>query len=109
MYPPSQSALVLGARLRRHPVITSKDARRMDEFMHYGVLPASRPSVIPESISARSMRSAAARSAAPASAARTIEQEYANYLKGGPRKISPFFIPASIVNMIGGHLSIKYG
>jgi 3-oxoacyl-[acyl-carrier-protein] synthase II len=39
----------------------------------------------------------------------TIEQEHDNWLKGGPRKISPFFIPASIINMISGHLSIKYG
>jgi 3-oxoacyl-[acyl-carrier-protein] synthase II len=39
----------------------------------------------------------------------TIESEYDAFLKGGPRKISPFFVPASIINMIAGHLSIKYG
>src|SRR5690348_14893969 len=40
----------------------------------------------------------------------TIEEEYGAYLKAGsPRKISPFFVPATIVNMISGHLSIKYG
>ena len=39
----------------------------------------------------------------------TIEEEYGTYLKGSPRKISPFFVPATIVNMISGHLSIKYG
>jgi 3-oxoacyl-[acyl-carrier-protein] synthase II len=40
----------------------------------------------------------------------TIEEEYGSYLKAGsPRKISPFFVPATIVNMISGHLSIKYG
>ena len=39
----------------------------------------------------------------------TIEREHKALLEGGPRKISPFFVPASIVNMIAGHLSIKYG
>jgi 3-oxoacyl-[acyl-carrier-protein] synthase II len=38
-----------------------------------------------------------------------IEREHSNLLNGGPRKISPFFIPASIVNLAAGHASIRYG
>jgi 3-oxoacyl-[acyl-carrier-protein] synthase II len=90
--------------------ITSKDARRMDEFMHYGVA-AGIQSVTDSGIdfSKLDLDRCGAVCGAGIGGLGTIEQEYANFVKGGPRKISPFFIPASIVNMISGHLSIKYG
>ena len=39
----------------------------------------------------------------------TIERNYGAYLRAGPRRISPFFVPSSIINMVSGNLSIKYG
>ena len=39
----------------------------------------------------------------------TIENNHQKYLNGGPRKISPFYIPGSIINMISGHVSIMHG
>jgi 3-oxoacyl-[acyl-carrier-protein] synthase II len=90
--------------------ITPKDARRMDEFMHYGVA-AGIQAVTDSGIdfSKLDTERCGAVCGAGIGGLGTIEQEYDNYLKGGPRKISPFFVPASIVNMIAGHLSIKYG
>jgi 3-oxoacyl-[acyl-carrier-protein] synthase II len=90
--------------------ITPKDARRMDEFMHYGVA-AGIQAVTDSGIdfSKLDAERCGAVCGAGIGGLGTIEQEYDNYLKGGPRKISPFFVPASIVNMIAGHLSIKYG
>jgi 3-oxoacyl-[acyl-carrier-protein] synthase II len=38
-----------------------------------------------------------------------IEREHSKFLQGGPSKISPFFIPASIINLASGHISIRYG
>ena len=90
--------------------ISAKDARRMDDFMHYGV--ASGIQAVQDSgldFNKVDLDRCGAVCGAGIGGLGTIEQEYANFLKGGPRKISPFFVPASIVNMIAGHLSIKYG
>jgi 3-oxoacyl-[acyl-carrier-protein] synthase II len=91
--------------------ISPKDARRMDEFMHYGVA-AGIQAMTDSGIDMSKLDPArcGAVCGAGIGGLGTIEEEYGAYLKAGtPRKISPFFVPATIVNMISGHLSIKYG
>jgi len=88
-----------------------KEARRMDEFQHYGVA-AGVQAVADSGIDFS--KEDAARCGAVCGAGIgglwTIEAEYGDYLKANnPRKISPFFVPATIINMIAGHLSIRYG
>src|SRR5580658_3537113 len=91
--------------------IAPKDARRMDDFMHYGVA-AGMQAMVDSGFEVE--KSDATRCGAIMGAGigglGTIEAEYDDYLKAhNPRKISPFFVPATIINMIAGHLSIKYG
>jgi 3-oxoacyl-[acyl-carrier-protein] synthase II len=91
--------------------IPPKEARRMDDFMHYGVA-AGVQAVTDSGIDFQ--QSDPTRCGAVCGAGIgglwTIESEYDAYLKAmSPRKISPFFVPATIINMIAGHLSIRYG
>jgi 3-oxoacyl-[acyl-carrier-protein] synthase II len=91
--------------------IAPKDARRMDDFMHYGVA-AGMQAMVDSGFDVE--KSDATRCGAIMGAGigglGTIESEYDDYLKAhNPRKISPFFVPATIINMIAGHLSIRYG
>jgi 3-oxoacyl-[acyl-carrier-protein] synthase II len=88
-----------------------KEARRMDDFMHYGV--AAGVQAVTDSgidFSKTDPQRAGVVCGAGIGGLWTIEQDYEAYLKArNPRKMSPFFVPAIIVNMISGHLSIRYG
>jgi 3-oxoacyl-[acyl-carrier-protein] synthase II len=100
---------VKGFELEKY--ITPKEARRMDPFMHYGV--AAGMQAVADSgldFSKTDPHRCGAVCGAGIGGLWTIESEYGEYLsaQNNPRKISPFFVPASIVNMIAGHLSIKY-
>src|SRR2546423_4459871 len=83
----------------------------MDEFMHYGV--AAGVQAVTDSgldFSKTDPDRCGAVCGAGIGGLWTIETEHSEYLKANnPRKISPFFVPATIINMIAGHLSIKYG
>jgi 3-oxoacyl-[acyl-carrier-protein] synthase II len=91
--------------------IAPKEARRMDEFMQYGV--AAGMQAVTDSgadFSKLDAERCGVISGAGIGGLSTIESEHGAYLEANsPRKISPFFIPSSIINMISGHLSIKYG
>jgi 3-oxoacyl-[acyl-carrier-protein] synthase II len=91
--------------------LSAKDQRRMDEFMQYGVA-AGMQAVVDSGTDFETVDRdrCGAIMGSGIGGLGTIESEYHAFLKANsPRKISPFFIPATIVNMIAGHLSIQYG
>ena len=87
-----------------------KDSRKADRFMHYGVAACTEAF---EDAGLEVTESRAHRfgviMGSGIGGLNTIEQNYERYQNGGARRISPFFVPGSIVNMISGHVSIKYG
>ncbi len=92
------------------PYISAKDARRMDAFMQYGVvagMQAMRDSelVVTEANSDR----IGVLMGSGMGGLESIEVTYDKYLEThSPKKVSPFFIPASIINLVSGHLSIAF-
>lgn len=90
--------------------ISRKDARKMDAFIQYGVaagIQAMQDSGL-EITEANASRIGAAIGSGIGGLG-LIEENHTALVNGGPRKISPFFVPSTIVNMIAGHLSIMYG
>jgi 3-oxoacyl-[acyl-carrier-protein] synthase II len=91
--------------------LSAKDQRRMDEFMQYGVAAGMQAVMDSGTDFLKVDRDrCGAIMGSGIGGLGTIESEYHAFLKANsPRKISPFFIPATIVNMVAGHLSIQYG
>lgn len=90
--------------------LSSKDVRKMDPFMHFGMvagIQAFEDSGL-EVTEANAPRIGVAIGSGIGGLP-GIEKGTQAYLAGGPRKISPFYVPSNIINMISGHLSIKYG
>ncbi len=90
--------------------ISDKEAKKMDVFIHYGIAAgcqAFENSGI-EVTEANAERIGVAIGAGIGGIT-GIESGHNAFLKGGPRRISPFFVPSNIINMISGNLSIKYG
>ena len=92
------------------PFLTTKDARKMDPFIQYGMvagMQAMQDSGL-EVTEANASRIGAA-IASGIGGIESIADTSVLLQERGPRRISPFFVPGSIINMISGNLSIKYG
>lgn len=94
--------------------IAAKDARHMDRFIHYGMAAAI------QAVQDAGLATGDALNEEQAERIGTligsgigglpaIEDTHSEYLERGARRISPFFIPASIINMVSGHVSIRFG
>ena len=90
--------------------LTPKEARRMDLFIHFGMaagIQAFRDSglvVTPDNAERLGVNIGAG-----LGGIHTIESTHAECMASGPRKISPFFVPGTIINMVAGNLSIMFG
>ena len=87
-----------------------KDARKIDTFIHYGI--GSCVDAIEDGgleITDENRHRIGIAMGAGIGGLETIEDNHSKFLKGGPRRVSPFFIPGSIINMTSGNVSIRYG
>jgi 3-oxoacyl-[acyl-carrier-protein] synthase II len=94
--------------------IPEKEARHMDRFIHLGIAAAFQAvadSGLPtgEALTEELATRIGCNIGAGIGGLPMIEQTHAELVARGPRRISPFFVPASIINMISGHVSIQHG
>ena len=92
-------------------IITVKDTKKMDPFIQYGLVAcdeALKQSGLLDLPSLDFDRIGCALGSGIGGLS-TIENNHSQLLASGPRRVSPFYIPASIVNMISGHVAMKYG
>src|SRR6201995_3198908 len=93
-----------------HQFVEKKEARKMGRFIHFALAASEEAmkhsglEVTPEIAD-----NVGVHIGSGIGGFDVIEREHTNLMNGGPRKISPFFIPASIVNMAAGQISIRYG
>ena len=90
--------------------MSPKDVKKMDAFIHYGI--AASLMAMDDSgleVTEENAERIGAIVGAGIGGILGIEEQTAKYLEGGPRKISPFYIPSTIINMLPGQLSIMKG
>ncbi len=109
----SSFATTFGGVIRNFDIseyIPAKDAKRMDGFIHYGI--AAGCQAIEDSgleVTEENAERIGVAIGSGIGGITGIEDCRMTYEKSGPRRISPFFVPGNIINMISGNLSIKYG
>ena len=106
------AAEVKGFRIEDY--IPAKEARHMDTFIHYGLaasMQAVRDAGLPtnEALSEEQAERIGCLVGSGIGGLPLIEETHGELMAKGPRRITPFFVPASITNMISGHVSIRYG
>ncbi len=94
--------------------ISAKEARTMDSFIHFGVAAASqavRDANLPfgEALQHEQSTRIGCLIGSGIGGLPLIEETHIEFVKRGARRISPFFVPATIVNMIAGHVAIRFG
>ena len=93
-----------------HAFVEKKEARKMGRFIHFAMAAAQEAmqhsglEITPEIA-----ENVGVHIGSGIGGFDIIEREHTALMNGGPRKISPFFIPATIINLAAGHVSIKYG
>ncbi len=112
-FDPSRLASQIAGEVKGFDVaqyLPPKDARRMDTFIHYGMaagLQAWRDAGV--QVTAGNAERIGVNFGSGIGGLPLIETMHDELVKSGPRRISPFFIPGTIINMIAGHLSIMLG
>ena len=94
--------------------ISAKEARTMDTFIHYGIAAAHQAVAdadLPtgEALGEEEATRIGCIIGSGIGGLPLIEETHGEYVNRGPRRISPFFVPASIINMISGHVSMRFG
>jgi 3-oxoacyl-[acyl-carrier-protein] synthase II len=94
--------------------MNSKEARAMDTFIHFGIAAAAQAVAdaglsTGDALTDEQAVRIGCNIGSGIGGLPMIEETHETYRSKGPRRISPFFVPASIINMISGHVSIKYG
>jgi len=87
-----------------------KDARRSDPFIHYGIaaaVQAIEDAGLPQTLDDPTRYGVSIGSGI--GGIKTIEDTHQTWVDSGPRRVSPFFVPGCIINMVSGHISIRYG